>query len=367
MNNSQYLIEYFNQLPILIKIIWVLTCVLFILNITLIIHLKFHRNHLRRIKRRDLKYQKKYEALLITYLYAGNEGEDISAEQQSIIDQLKIEITDIFKRGIAVSILLKLMEEITGDIAESIQRLYIQAGFLEATLNNIKSNKWHIVAKGIRELTLFEVKEVHDAVLTQKNHPKKEVRKEVQLYEVNLFNFKGLEYLNELKEPLSEWDQIQLLEILQRFENQEIPSIVPWLKSSNNSVVIFALKLAKIYNQFETSNVLIELLSHENEKIRVQTITVLDHLYVSEAKNILKKSFNKRTITEQIAFFKMLENLCDSDDESFLIEHVQHADFEIKLGALKLLKLINIDKFNSQKNRVSEDVYGEIIEFIENN
>ena len=366
MNNSQFLIEYFSQLPILIKVVWFLTCVLFILNLGLIIYLKFYRKKLRRTKRGVLKYQKKYEAFLIAYLYAGNEGENISIEQQSIIDQLKVEIKNPFKRRIAVSTLLRLMKEITGDMAESIQRLYVHVGFLEATLNGLKSNKWHVVGKGVRELTVFEVKEVLDAVLAQKNHPSKEVRKEVQLYLLNLLNFKGLKYLNELKEPLSEWDQIQLLGVLQRFENQEIPSIDSWLESSNDSVVIFALKLAKIYNQFNSKKILIDLLEHESEIVRIQTITVLDHLCIFEAKDVLKSTFETRSNKEQVAFFKLLENLFDPEDEHFLLKHVFHENFEIKWISLKLLKGINVEKYNSQKLELSAPEFVEILEFIEN-
>jgi Leucine-rich repeat (LRR) protein len=63
----------------------------------------------------------------------------------------------------------------------------------------------------------------------------------MQLYLVNLFHFKGLDFLNRNKTPISEWDQIQLLEVLQLYKTQ-ISDISSWLKSSNESVVFFSLK-----------------------------------------------------------------------------------------------------------------------------
>jgi hypothetical protein len=45
----------------------------------------------------------------------------------------------------------------------------------------------------------FEVKEVQHLVKEHLNHPKSEVRSEMQLYLVNLFHFKGLDFLNEIK------------------------------------------------------------------------------------------------------------------------------------------------------------------------
>ena len=148
-------------------------------------------------------------------MYAGNEVDEISAEQQAIIDELKFNISETFKRDILISTLLKLSYEISGEMAESLHRLYIQTGLLDYSLSKLKSRKWNIIADGIRELTLFHVKEAQDQVKIHINHPKTEVRSAMQLYLVNLFHFEGLAFLNDITTPISEWDQIQLLEVLQ--------------------------------------------------------------------------------------------------------------------------------------------------------
>jgi len=70
---------------------------------------------------------------------------------------------------------------------------------------------------------------------------------------------------------------------------------------------------------------------------------------------------------EQIAFFKLLEELADSNDEPFILEHINHENFEIKLSALKILKNINIDKFKNIEIRPSDLVYDKIIKFVANN
>jgi hypothetical protein len=82
--------------------------------------------------------------------------------------------------------------------------------------------------KAIKELTSIWIKEVHDDIILI-NHQKKEVR------DSNVFS-KIISFLMVLifkcfKTPLSEWDQIQLLEILQNFEDQKIPDITDWLES----------------------------------------------------------------------------------------------------------------------------------------
>ncbi|MGO4905237.1 hypothetical protein [Flavobacterium sp. W20_MBD1_R3] len=365
MNTNYYLIDYFNESPSIIQIVWSISAVFLLIIIPLILYLKFLRGHLRENEKITAQYEKEYESHLINYLYSGNEEEDISAEQQVIIDQLKNRITNPFRRKIFIGVLLKLKNEISGEIAESIHKLYFYLGLKEYALTRLRHKKWYVVAKGIRELKQFHVKEAHDEIIVHINHPKREVRKEMQLYMVNLFYFEGLDFLDILETSLSEWDQIQLLEVLQRMENQNITNIKFWLNSSNDSVVIFSLKLAKIYNQFEAKDELIHLLYHINKKIRFEAIHVLHYLNALEAKEILKNKIEYRSPEEQIAFFKMMENLYQPSDELFLLQYIHYEIFEVKLSALKILKVLNKEKFNSLQFESSEPDFLKIVNYLD--
>lgn len=354
MNESVYILENLKRSSPIIQLAWGLSSIFFVIITMLIMYLKYLRNHLRENEKIEAKYQEEYETYLITYLYSGNDDDTVSLEQRAIIDELIICIIDPFKRKIVISTLLKLRNEISGEIAESIDKLYIELGLLSYSLAKLRNKKWDIIAIGIRELTQFKVKGVHKVVMNNINHPKKEVRKEMQLYLIHLFSFKGLAFLNVLETPLSEWDQIQLLEVLQVTDDTEIADIRPWLKSSNDSVVIFSLKLARVYNQFEAKEELIELLNHKSEAVRVNTISVLSHLNIIEAKNILKTNFVESTNEEQIAFLKMMENVYESNDKAFLLEHMQHTNFEIKLLVMEILKNINFEEYPFFENEIEK-------------
>ena len=367
MNTYQFLIDYFNDSPTIIQAAWIIIGLFSILIIGLIFYLKYLRGHLRKKERISAAYEQEYESALITYLYAGNEEETISLEQQAIIDLLKNDAKEPFKRKILIAVLVKLKNEISGEVADSIQNLYYQTKLVDYALSRLSHKKWFVIAKGIRELKQFQIKEAYDQVIIHLNHPRPEVRKEMQLYMVNLFDFEGLTFLDLLETPLSEWDQIQLLEIVQKLETQNISNITSWLHSSNDSVIIFALKLAKIYNQLEAKNEIIQLLHHRNKKVRLDAIDVLSYLNVLEAKEILKTDLEKRSQEEQIAVFKMMENLYESDDESFIMKYINYDLFEIKIMALKILKGINREKFCALKIQSANDPYLRIVNFIENN
>ena len=191
---------------------------------------------------------------------------------------------------------------------------------MEYAQTKLKNRNWYIIAKGIRELMQFHIQDAHSDIIEYANHYKSEVRKEVQFYLVSLFHFKGLDFLDNLEVSLSEWDQIQLLEVLQKGESQEMCNVKPWLKSKNDSVVIFALKLVRIYNQFEVIEELIKLVNHPSEKVRIELILVLSYLNIFDAKDSLKDTFNRKSTQEQIAIFQLFENMFDSNDEPFILE-----------------------------------------------
>ncbi len=367
MNDYQHIIEYFKQLPLLVKLIWVISVALFTLILGLIAYLKILRINLRKKEIKRIKYQEIYEEHLINYLYAGDNINEISTEQREFINTMKKDISTKFNRNILVAVMTKLVNDISGEVATAIYELYTETGLIDYSLQKLKARKWEIIASGIYELTQFEVKHVYKEIEKLIKHPHKEVRNQAQLYLVNLFQFKGLKFLNDLEYQLSEWNQIQLLEILQKFDNQEITDITIWLKSTNTSVVEFALKLAKVYNQFESKETLLELLKHDNEELKVQTINVLTYFYDTECKAYLKSNFQQSSEIEQIAFFKLLENVAENSDEDFIIENISHPNFEIKLAALKILKDINSEKFNSLEIVENNTEAKRIIEFIKHN
>jgi len=361
-------IELFKKLDSIIIFVWILITILLFSVITIIIYLKYLRSTLRRNEKSKTKIEKKFETAVIKYLYAGDEdSKEISSAQQLLIEQLKKKTKKKYRKDILIATMLKLGYEISGEMADSINQLYIQIGLKEYSLSKIKDKKWSLIAEGIRELTLFEVKEVQHLVKEHINHPKSEVRSEMQLYLVNLFHFKGLDFLNDIKTPISEWDQIQLLEVLQLFRTQEISDISSWLKSTNESVVFFSLKLAKIYNQYGVKEELIALLYHPNVNVRIEAIHIIDHLHIIEAKKDLKTNFNTLELDEQIAFFAMMKNSYELDDKPFIRDNILNPNFEIKFSALKILKELNPDEFNSLRALSIDPEFVKIFNYVASN
>ena len=69
----------------------------------------------------------------------------------------------------------------------------------------------------------------------------------------------------------------------------------------------------------------------------------------------------------KLLFFKMMENLYESKDESFLVKYVHNEIFEIKVSALKIIKALNKDKFNNLIAESSDYQFLRIANFVEKN
>ena len=350
-----HILDYLTSLPKIILGTWALSLVLLLATIGLIFYLNHIRQRLNIKERIQTVYLKKYEQDLVEYLYSGKEDIEITDEQLIIVNYLKNCSSNSLKRKLIISTLLKLRNEISGEMADDIQKLYYQTGLLHYASSKLLNKKWEKIAYGIRELTQFEIKEVHDEVIKHVNHPKREVRLEIQRYLVKLFHFEGLKFLDVLVCRLTQWDQIRLIEILKNYEDQNTPDFSVWLASSNNSVVSFALKLTKTFNQYAAKNALIELLNHSDLEIRVEAIGVLSYFGDVEALAVLKNDFNGRDIEEQVEIFKMLENQYENSDIPFVLEHLNNTNFEIKTAALKIIKSLEdceIDDLKTINNTI---------------
>ncbi len=114
-----------------------------------------------------------------------------------------------------------------------------------------------------------------------------EIRRFAQLSLLN-YNTDALkEILDDYPYYLTLWDQIHILEIIDRRATIP-PDFYIYLKSNNPSVVIFGLRMIRIFYQKSTSeDILIELLSHSNEDIRYEALKTASDLKVEGVNKVL--------------------------------------------------------------------------------
>jgi hypothetical protein len=353
------------RFPLLENVIWALVIILIIIISMLIIYLKILRNNIRIIESKKLKYTRIVEQLLMEFLYGEEEGVTLSKVQKKVIKKFKKGLSSRRKRKIMTATFSDLNQEVSGKMVLIMQKLYDEIGLIAYAIKKLRSKEWHIIAIGIRDLRQFRVQKVEHLITKFINHNRNEVRREAHLYFLELFEFEGLNFLDDLKAPLSEWDQIQLLGEIQKFDNNQIKDVTKWLQSENKYVVLFILNLVRIYNLLETKSILLTLLEHANEEIRLKTIGVLAHFEVVEAKEILKIKYLELSTPEKLAFFNLLEKTAELKDNTFVMLYMNDEIFEIKYKAIRILKNIDINLYNRLEKKSQDDSYNKIINFLD--
>lgn len=347
-------------------VIWAFIVVLSIIIIILVFYLKILRNNIRITVRKNEKYKKTIEGLLIEFLYAEEEDGKYSSKQKKIIAKFKKGLISRRKRKIITETFLQLDQQVSGQMIKQMNNLYKEIGLISFAIKKLRSKKWHIVAIGIKDLRQFKIRRVKGAISKFINHEREEVRREAQLYFLDLFGYKGLDFLTDLKVPLSDWDQILFLEEVSNLENHEIEDVTKWLDSENDYVIIFVLQIVQMFNRLETKEYLLKLLNHNNKEVRLKCLEVITHFEISDAKPILLDNYEQITLKERIAFFEYLEKTATAEESVFLLNHVNDENFEIKFKALQVLQKVNPEMYSKlEKNSEDDEEYNRIVEFLD--
>ncbi|WP_182922081.1 HEAT repeat domain-containing protein [Pedobacter planticolens] len=238
--------------------------------------------------------------------------------------------------------LLAAKNNISGVSALNLKKLYIQLNLdkdAEERLRNCK--KWHIKAKAIQELGVMEQKEYLNKIYRCTNNKNELVRMEAQTTIVKLYGFEGLRFLDIISYQLTEWQQIKLLKELSQLPPENFSGIEKWLKSKNNSVIVFALKLARNYHRFELYEQVVECLTHEMENIRLETIYTLEKIYNADTANILLERYEHETLKNQKTIVNVLQNIASDENIPTLINFLEQGDNDLKRMIVRTVANIN--------------------------
>ena len=237
--------------------------------------------------------------------------------------------------------LINIKKNITGEPAEDIESIYMKLGLLNDSLVKMNSLLWHRKARGIYELGMMNMHASAADIHPYTNHRNKFVRREAQSALVGFYGFDGLSFLDELTQPLLEWQHLKLLTQLQSFDMKPMKNLSYWLNSDNPYVVVFSLKLVEIYMQYEMHEVVVKKLNDENDKIRYHAIKALGAISDDNTAAIIIDHYNNESKANKIEILKQLSMIGSPSDNDFLHSQLSEADNDIKLGAIRTLMSLN--------------------------
>lgn len=190
-------------------------------------------------------------------------------------------------RDIFINELLSLHNNLYGEAANRLRDLYFNLELYKDSLRKVNYRKWNLKAKGFRELAQMDVKDANRNISRYINSRNEMLRMESQQALVKLNDEDPLGFLDNLKYELTEWEQVNIYNTLE-YHQIYIESFDRWMTSENDSVVIFATRLAGLYKHIHSWPQVLNLLEHKNPKVRQYAVKTLDMLEVAENAGPLK-------------------------------------------------------------------------------
>ncbi len=243
-------------------------------------------------------------------------------------------------RQFTIDELIGCKRNFSGSVGENISVLYKQLGLKTESLRKLKSNnRWHVKAKGIQELYMMDQQDVLKLIYKNTNSKNEYIRMEAQTGVIHLAGYPGLRFLDVISYPLTEWQQLKLLEQLRLTSKKEDLSekIPKWLLSENETVIVFALKLADEYQYFSVKTEVLQCLVHASAIVRTQAIKTLVRLADEKTAMILLGYIHKESFTNQSYILDALRFMATENDKEALIRLLNHPNDIIKLKTALVL------------------------------
>ena len=243
-------------------------------------------------------------------------------------------------RQYAIDELILCKKNFSGLVSETVVAMYLKLGLKKYSLQKIaEKRKWFIKARGIQELYMMDQKDALLTIYRNTNSKNDFVRMEAQTAVIHLTGFPGLRFLDVISYPLTEWQQLKLLEQLRLHpEKEDISEKLPqWLQSKNETVVVFALKLADDYQLFSVRHQVVDCLVHSSKAVRSQALKTLIRLEDASTPLILLGYFNKEPLANQFFILDALRDIATDREAAFIEKILDHENDTIKLKAAIVL------------------------------
>ncbi len=267
-------------------------------------------------------------------------------------------------RQYAIDNLILNKRSFSGFVAENIVQLYERLDLKQDSIKKLKSRFWYDRAKGIQELYLMDQSNQFIKVYRLTNSKNEFVRMEAQTAIIHWSGFNGLRFLDVVTNPISEWQQIKLLEQLRNFQPQVMPKLSKWLKSNNYTVVIFAIKLSAIYQQLQVVNEVAACLEHPREEVRIEAVKALIRIGDAESADQMIRQYPRERFTNKFNILNSLFYLSEDQHVTFLYQELDNQNDFLKLSAAKALARVAGTELLEQKAKIQPQPFEQIYKHV---
>lgn len=304
--------------PVHIRVLIAVTILFLVIILILLGVIMGSRIYKTQRENKRILLRKKYQPVFTRILFESDEALN-DEEVYKLFEETDLKIP--YHREIINDEIIHLHSNFTGDAALRLEKLFVQLLFHEDSIRRLKSTQWHLVAKSMRELALMNVREAHPILAKFLNSKNEILRMEARVAMMKLSETEPLSFLSKETEPLTDWDKANIHAMLTRMESPVIPDFSIWLNSPNKTVIHFCIMMIGYYRQQESADVLVRILNHEDEIIRLAVVRALRDLNARSSEESLITLYPLETSEIQFEILKTLE-VIGREKSTFLLEKI---------------------------------------------
>ncbi|MCJ8152715.1 hypothetical protein MKJ01_02920 [Chryseobacterium sp. SSA4.19] len=232
----------------------------------------------------------------------------VYADEKSVPDQnFQAFSGNLIFRNLFLHKLVDAEKKFSGTARDQIKNLFSQYDLQKEAFKKLNQKKAHLIAGGIQELTVMESEEALAKISSFLIHPSPHVYQEAQYAMVNLKGFGGLEFLDTASGIISEWQQLRLLISIPNIPEDSGPAIAGWLSSTNDSVIIFTLKLLRKFQMLAFYPTVIRLMDHSSVAVRIQAVQTLLSLENASTMGYLAEIYPDQPDEVQVEILRVMK------------------------------------------------------------
>jgi hypothetical protein len=269
----------------------------------------------------------KYQGLIIDYLF-GNTG----------IEPFREIASSNYRRQVLIDQMIDVSVNLKGEESKKLLELYKLLGLDRDSIERAYNFRWHKKIKGFRELAFMNIKDANGAMYKALDSSNELLRMEAQIALVSLSSDDPFEFLSHLKRPFSLWEQITLNDLIIQHELKK-PEFKKWLRSTNDTVVMFALRMIREFKQGEAELDVRKTLLHPSPGVKQLAVEVAGDMAMKSTLDLMKRMYKKESYAVCLEIVRSMGKMPDLSMMGFLkLVLDKEEDVQLQIEASKAIE-----------------------------
>lgn len=239
-----------------------------------------------------------------------------------------------------IDLMIRTQRSILGENYEKLVVLFNQIPPYGASVSKLKSKKWYVKARGIREIYEMDQDRYVKEVIKERNNKNIYVRREAQIAMVIFLGWESLRFLSYLKREMTLWQQIKIVEKLHDlFPEPKLLYLRRAYESDKPYANELLMRIIRKFNLLTEVDYILKSIDHISFDTRESAIYCISSFYLNndQLASLKEKFFRIQNVAQQIQLLKYIDKISFEKDLDFYRKLLYNADDSIKLSTAEIL------------------------------